>query len=86
MNAGPELTLYHFFGCPYCQRVRDYLAKEGIGVPLKDIHQNPAWREELVKIGGKSQVPCLAIDGTALYESLDIIEWFKNNDTRRYQK
>ena len=74
-----NLTLYHFDGCPYCQRVKDYLSKENINIPMKDIHQDPAAREELIKTGGKAQVPCLVIDGTALYESLDIIQWFKKN-------
>ena len=73
------LTLYHFEGCPYCQRVRDFLGKEGISVPMKDTHENSAYRDELIKIGGKPQVPCLVIDGKALYESLNIIEWFKKN-------
>jgi len=71
------LTLYHFMACPYCQRVRDFLAKEGITVPMKNTQENPAFRQELIDLGGKSQVPCLVIDGKALYESLDIIEWFK---------
>ena len=74
-----QLTLYHFQGCPYCARVRDFLAQEKINVPMKDTHQTPAFRDELIKIGGKSQVPCLVIDGKTLYESSDIIEWFKNN-------
>ena len=46
---------------------------------MKDTHENPAYRDELIKIGGKPQIPCLVIDGKALYESLDIIEWFKKN-------
>ena len=75
----PDLILYHFVSCPYCQRVRDFLSKEGIKVPMKDTHENPASGDELIKIGGKSQVPCLVIDGKPLYESLDIIEWFKKN-------
>ena len=74
-----NLTLYHFQGCPYSARVLAFLAKEGTEIPMKDIHQNPAFREELVKIGGKQQVPCLVIDGKALYESLDIIDWLKKN-------
>ena len=74
-----KLTLYHFMGCPYCQRVRDFLNKEGITIPMKDTHANLENRQELIKIGGKPQVPCLVIDGQALYESLDIIEWFKRN-------
>ncbi len=75
----PKLTLYHFQSCPYCARVRDFLSKEGITVPMKDTHADPANKAELVKIGGKAQVPCLVIDGKALYESMDIIEWFKRN-------
>ncbi len=75
----PRLELYHYEGCSYCTRVRDYMKKNGIAIPLKDIHANPAYREELIGIGGKAQVPCLVIDGKALYESLDIIEWLKRN-------
>ena len=75
----PNMILYHFNGCPYCQRVRDFLSKEGITVAMKDTHENTAYRDELIKIGGKPQVPCLVIDGKALYGSLDIIEWFKKN-------
>ena len=73
------LTLYHFEGCPYCAKVRDFMAKNNISISLKDIHANPAYRDELIKIGGKKQAPCLVIDGKALYESLDIIEWLKKN-------
>ena len=75
----PQLTLYHFVGCPYCTRVTNYMRQSGITVPMKDIHKEPAARAELAKIGGKTQVPCLVIDGKALYESLDIIEWLKTN-------
>ena len=71
------LTLYHFQGCPYCARVRDFLAQQSIAIPMKDTHANPAYQEELIKISGKPQVPCLIIDGKALYESLDIIAWLK---------
>ncbi len=74
-----NLTLYHFAGCPYCQRVKDFLTKENISVPMKDTHQTPSFKDELIKIGGKGQVPCLVINGKALYESLAIIEWFKKN-------
>ena len=74
-----NLTLYHFNGCPHCQRVKDYLSKERISVPMKDILENPVFRDELLKIGGKTQVPCLIINGKSMYESMDIIKWFQNN-------
>ena len=75
----PELILYHFEGCPYCAKVRNFMTKNNISIPLKDIHANPVYRDELIKIGGKKQTPCLVIDGKAMYESLDIIEWLKKN-------
>lgn len=75
----PQLTLYYFVGCPYCQKVRGYMLQAGITIPMKDTQTDPRNREELVKIGGKGQVPCLVIDGKALYESNDIIEWLKKN-------
>ena len=74
-----NLVLYHYEECSFCILVRDFMRKEGIRIPLKDILQNPKAREELIRIGGKPQVPCLAIDNKALYESSDIIEWLKKN-------
>lgn len=47
-----------------------------------DISEDDQARQELVKIGGKQQVPCLIIDGKALYESDDIIAWLDENYTR----
>jgi glutathione S-transferase len=50
-----------------------------IELPMKDISSNSANRDELIQIGGKPQVPCLVIDGRALYESVDIIKWLEKN-------
>jgi glutaredoxin len=74
----PELILYHRETCPFCLRVRKWIQKKGIAVPLKDI-TDPRYRQELVKTGGQQQVPCLVIDGKALYESDDIIAWLEKN-------
>ncbi len=75
----PQLTLYNFMSCPYCMKVRNYMQQSGVSIPMKDTHADPKNREELIKIGGKPQVPCLVIDGKAMYESSDIIEWMKTN-------
>ena len=74
-----NLTLYHRPGCPYCALVFDYMKKNNISIPLKNIYEHPSIRKELIQIGGKAQVPCLVIDGKAIYESNDIVEWFKAN-------
>ncbi len=74
-----SLVLYHFESCPYCIYVRNYLEDKEITIPMKDTRVDEGAQDELVAIGGKSQVPCLVIDGKALYESDAIVEWFKNN-------
>ena len=75
----PQLLLYYTPWCPYSQKVLTYLAQSGKTVPMKNIQNDPKGREELKKIGGKSQVPCLVINGKAMYESADIIRWLSQN-------
>ena len=50
-----------------------------ISIEKRDTMQNPSFRQELLDIGGKTQVPCLFIDGKPLYESDDIIDYMKDN-------
>ncbi|QOY60642.1 glutaredoxin family protein [Thermophilibacter immobilis] len=68
-----NLVLYMKPSCPYCRRVMSYMEKSHIELPERDISRDPSAREELVRVGGKGQVPCLFIDGEPLYESADII-------------
>ena len=71
-----EYTLYVYENCPYCQKVFRYMDKAGITIPLKNARE-PEAEAELISIGGKRQVPCLVIDGMAMYESDDIIRYMK---------
>ncbi|MDP2654147.1 MAG: glutathione S-transferase N-terminal domain-containing protein [Candidatus Omnitrophota bacterium] len=75
----PQLTLYHMTHCPYSRKVLNFLGQCKISVPLKNTGEKPEYREELRRIGGKTQVPCLVIDGKAMYESNDIIQWLKEH-------
>jgi glutathione S-transferase len=54
------------------------MRSKGISIPMKSIYEGTN-AEELIKIGGKRQVPCLIIDGKPLYESDDIITWLDKN-------
>lgn len=73
--------LYHSEICGFCHRVRRYLDQAGWQLPLKDTLRDPDARAELIRGGGKSQVPCLRIRRQGgdvwLYESLDIIDYLK---------
>ena len=73
----PELILYKFDACPYCQMVMAFAQSAGIELIYKDTREDPGAEEELVRIGGKSQVPCLLIDGEPMYESRDIINYLR---------
>ncbi len=65
--------------CPYCRKVLNFLEDKDIEVELKNINKNIEAKKELQNEGGKTQVPCLFIDGEPLYESDDIVQWFKDN-------
>ena len=77
--SNETLVLYYFESCPFCQKVLRFLAANHIDIPKKDTHADASAKEELLSVGGKTQVPCLFIDGKPLYESDDIINWFKAN-------
>jgi glutathione S-transferase len=76
-------TLYQFDSCPFCARVRRFLAEAGLEIPLKDTLRDPVARQELIAGGGDSMVPCLRIerDGEVrwMYESLDIIAYLREH-------
>ncbi|OFK23554.1 glutaredoxin [Olsenella sp. HMSC062G07] len=73
--ATKDLQLYVKDACPYCRRVESFMSKAGIELPLHDIDESDEDRAYLIEHGGKRQVPCLFVDGQALYESEDIIDF-----------
>ncbi|VAX37328.1 Glutaredoxin-like protein [hydrothermal vent metagenome] len=74
-----NLVLYYKSTCPYCMKVFQFMDSQNMELPKKDIGTSAELRQELVDIGGKGQVPCLVIDGKAMYESDDIITWLQEN-------
>ena len=58
----PSLSLYHFQSCPYCAMTRRAMNGLGLDIEQRDVLNQPHFRAELIKQGGKSQVPCLRID------------------------
>jgi glutaredoxin 3 len=73
-----SLKLYIRHSCPYCHKVITFIKKNNLELALCDIGVSEHLAE-LLKVGGKRQVPCLFIDGMPLYESDDIIQWLKKH-------
>jgi glutathione S-transferase len=75
------LSLYHFDGCPYCDRVRKAMSRLQLELELRDIHRDPKYRDELVAATGRQMVPCLRIEGSGaarwMHESADIIRYLE---------
>ncbi len=77
-----KLELYQMDHCPYCQKVRAAFADMDVEYKKIDALPGSPGREELVKLGGKGQVPFL-VDRTdpdnvlMMYESDDIINYVK---------
>ena len=74
-DACQRFVLYHFEECPFCATVRDFIEEHKLNIPYRNIRLDPSAREELLRVGGRTQVPCLFIGGKPLYESEDIIRY-----------
>ena len=72
-----DLVLYKFDSCPYCLRVMRVVDQTKLPVELRDTRANPEAQQHLWDVTGRTQVPCLFIDGEPLFESRDISRWLR---------
>jgi glutaredoxin 2 len=78
--AKDKLELYYYAGCPFCTIAMSPMKKLGVEVELRNIHENPLYREDLLNARGRVTVPVLRItspDGEErwLPESRDIVHY-----------
>ena len=75
------IEIYQSEGCPFCVKVRVALEQMGVSYISKSmpLRVPSNFKEELLKLGGKSQVPFLhdPEKGIKMYESDDIIEYVR---------
>lgn len=82
----PKLTLYVKTGCPYCTRILGALKE--LSLPFTEKNRgDDLIAAELIKRGGKRQVPYLVDEttGIEMYESEDIVEYLMKNYGGRTQ-
>ena len=77
----PNHSLYYYGTCPFCFRVQIAMKQLGIEMEMRNIHEKAEYRDELMRGGGSSMVPCLRIDEDGetqwMYESADIVDYLK---------
>ncbi len=79
-----KLELYYYDQCPFCQRVLGAIKSLSLEecISMKNTFtdsQNAQFHKQKT---GRSTVPCLYIDGSPLFESLDIINWLEANQSK----
>ncbi len=73
-------VLYTKSGCPFCNRVLDYVEENNIQIDERNVYESEIAMKELMEKGGKRQIPFLhdTDKDVMMYESADIIEYFKS--------
>ena len=78
-----QFELYFKPDCPFSLKVLNFFKDNNIikypSYNIEDATCGEQNARKLEEVGGKVQVPCLVIDGKAMYESDDIIEYAKEN-------
>ena len=76
-----KLELIHKWTCPYSARVRDFIEERGLKdqIAFMEINETEGAGDRLTQLTGKTQVPCLVVDGEPILESKDIIAWLDRN-------
>ncbi|WP_411822839.1 glutathione S-transferase N-terminal domain-containing protein [Leptospira sp. 'Mane'] len=73
--------LYQYATCPYCQRVMGTMQDLGLvenkDFVLVEASRGTPGRDEVVSLGGISQVPFLVDGDTKMYESGDIVAYLR---------
>jgi glutaredoxin 3 len=73
------VMLYYSSRCPYSKKVLSYLDAHGMKIPMKNVLFEAGAKEEL-KQYGYMVVPCLVVNGQAIYDSNDIIDWLSQHE------
>ncbi len=76
-----KLELIHKWACPYSARVRDFIEERGLKdqIVFMEVNESEGAKDRLEQLTGKTQVPCLVVDGEPILESRDIIQWLDRN-------
>ncbi len=80
--AEDKLALYHSQSCPFCAFVRSAIDRLGLDIELREIFDEPRYRDELIEARGRATVPVLRItspDGVERWmpESRDIVRYLE---------
>lgn len=79
-----KLELYFYEQCPFCQIVLRQIQALNLqdSIEFKNTLTDSDAGKFHLQTTGRSTVPCLYIDGKPMFESRDISDWLKQNQTQ----
>ena len=88
LSAAPDkdkLALYYSRTCPYCALVTKAIDRLGLDIELREIFDEPRYRDELIAVRGRATVPVLRITSPGgeerwMPESHDIVRYLETID------
>ena len=76
-----KLELFYYDACPFCQLVLGEIDDLGIQIDYCNIQESQEHLNRLTSDTGRRTVPCLYVDNKPMFESSDIVEWLKTNQS-----
>lgn len=76
--AMSQMQYFYRASCPYSKKVSHYIRENHIAVVWKNV-RHKEFEKELVQSGGRRNVPCLVVQGQAIYGSSEIIDWMQEH-------
>lgn len=64
-----KITVYVKTRCPWCEEVLKYLDKEGCEYAVKNVTENEAFFQEMIRLTGQEKAPVVNIDGDFLVDT-----------------
>jgi glutaredoxin 3 len=58
-----EVVIFTKPGCPYCKAAKEDMNQKGITFTERDVTQDPAVKEEAIRLAGVAAVPVIVKDG-----------------------
>ncbi|ATH08959.1 hypothetical protein BIY24_13680 [Halobacteriovorax marinus] len=81
-----KLELFYYDACPFCQLVLGVIDELNIAVDYCNIQESMEHLNRLTSDTGRRTVPCLYIDNKPMFESSDIVDWLKENQSKLQKK
>ncbi|MBI4050298.1 MAG: glutaredoxin family protein [Candidatus Doudnabacteria bacterium] len=61
-----KLIIYTTITCPFCKMTKQYFQEKGVEYEEKDVTNDAALQEEMIKKSGMFAVPVIDINGTII--------------------